>query len=109
MTPAELRRLDDIIHTIRESATGRGISGPLALRLADACEMLMRDHERQQSLFSGLLTDIHGLIDESSGVYGLHLNGDPSPWDELLPGGRFERLTNLMEIDDIHRNGSESK
>jgi hypothetical protein len=41
--------------------------------------------------------------------YGLHLNGDPSPWDELLPGGRFERLTNLVEIDDIHRNGSESK
>lgn len=30
------------------------------------------------------------LINESKGVYGLHLNGDPSPWEELLEGGRFE-------------------
>lgn len=109
MTPAELLLLRDLIRTIRASARGTGILGPAALNLANAVEVLMRDHERQQSLFSGLLTDIHGLIDESSGVYGLHLNGDPSPWDELLPGGRFERLTNLVEIDDIHRNGSESK
>jgi regulator of replication initiation timing len=33
---------------------------------------------------------VGGLIDESEGVYGLHLNGDEAPWDELLPGGRFE-------------------
>jgi hypothetical protein len=30
------------------------------------------------------------LINDSQGVYGLHLNGDPSPWDELLQGGIFE-------------------
>jgi len=33
---------------------------------------------------------ISALIADSSGVYGLHLNGDPAPWDELLSGGRFE-------------------
>lgn len=30
------------------------------------------------------------LIDESNGVYGLHMNGDVSPWPELLQGGMFE-------------------
>jgi cell division protein YceG involved in septum cleavage len=33
---------------------------------------------------------VDDLISQSSGVYGLHLNGDPSPWSELLPGGQFE-------------------
>lgn len=36
------------------------------------------------------VSDIADLIAESEGVYGLHQNGDPSPWSELLAGGRFE-------------------
>ena len=47
---------------------------------------------------AGLVDDIDGLIGESTGVYGLHLNGDPSPWDELTEGGRFERLTHLEQV-----------
>jgi len=46
----------------------------------------------------GLVDDIDGLIGESTGVYGLHLNGNPSPWDELTEGGRFERLTHLEQV-----------
>jgi hypothetical protein len=46
----------------------------------------------------GLLDDVDGLIGESGGVYGLHLNGDPSPWGELIEGGRFERLTHLEPL-----------
>lgn len=42
-----------------------------------------------------LVDEIDGLIDESGGVFGLHMNGDPSPWGEILPGGRFERLCSL--------------
>lgn len=45
----------------------------------------------------GLTEDIQCLIGESSGVYGLHLNGDLSPWVDLEAGGRFERLTNLPD------------
>lgn len=30
-----------------------------------------------------------------AGVYGLHLNGDVSPWSELEEGGRFERLSSM--------------
>lgn len=33
---------------------------------------------------------VHALIDESEGVYGLHLNGDGALWGDLLSGGRFE-------------------
>lgn len=44
-----------------------------------------------------LLNEILDLMGESDGVYGLHLNGDVSPWGELDEGGRFERLTSLSE------------
>jgi hypothetical protein len=43
------------------------------------------------------LVEIDNLIEETEGVYGLHLNGDNSPWDELEKGGRFERLKTLCE------------
>jgi flagellar biosynthesis/type III secretory pathway protein FliH len=36
------------------------------------------------------LEAVQELIDNSRGVFGLHLNGDLSPWDELLEGGRFQ-------------------
>ena len=39
-----------------------------------------------------------GLMDNSSGVYGLHLNGDESPWDELRTGGYMEEW--LVEFDE---------
>ena len=43
------------------------------------------------------LEEVADLIGESSGVYGLHLNGDNSPWSEIEQGGRFERLYSLPE------------
>jgi len=59
-------------------------------------EIILAQQARIEQLLS-VVEDLSGLIDESSGVYGLHLNGDPSPWEELLPGGRFERITNFYE------------
>lgn len=44
---------------------------------------------------TGLMDEVRGLVAESEGVYGLHMNGDGAPWDELLPGGQFERLGSL--------------
>ena len=38
------------------------------------------------------------LIDNSTGVEGLHLNGDIAPWNELRTGGRFESW--LVDFDD---------
>ena len=43
------------------------------------------------------IDEVQSLIEESRGVYGLHLNGDESPWSELEQGGRFERLGALPD------------
>jgi hypothetical protein len=36
-------------------------------------------------------------MEESAGVYGLHLNGDMAPWGDLEEGGRFERLLSMSK------------
>lgn len=56
-----------------------------------------------------LVDEIDGLVGESSGVYGLHLNGDIAPWDELLRGGRFERLGALEEVRQMLNAAPEPK
>jgi hypothetical protein len=56
------------------------------------------DHVADSS--ESLSREIWGLIGESDGVYGLHKNGDPAPWDKLLPGGGYERLSSLPPFDD---------
>jgi hypothetical protein len=44
------------------------------------------------------LKAVEDLINDSSGVAGLHLNGDLASWDELRAGGRFEEW--LKEFDE---------
>lgn len=55
----------------------------------DAVDELESARQRISALEAALRA-VSTLIDESRGVYGLHLNGDRSPWDELLEGGRYE-------------------
>lgn len=50
-------------------------------------------NDMQSKLVAGLEA-VALLIDESQGVFGLHLNGDPSPWEELRSGGKFEDWLN---------------
>ena len=45
MTPADLTLIRALIRDVRAHFDGRGISGPMALRLADACEILIDDAE----------------------------------------------------------------
>ena len=40
----------DAIRCVRESATGRGIAGPAALRLADAADVLIEENDRMRAL-----------------------------------------------------------
>lgn len=54
----------------------------LAQEVAELRERLKVSHEG--------LKAVQGLIDETNGVTGLHLNGDDAPWEELLEGGRYE-------------------
>ncbi|MEH8111487.1 hypothetical protein Q7I18_11140 [Aeromonas veronii] len=42
--------------------------------------------------------DVEALMKESGGVYGLHQNGEPAPWGELVAGGRHE--TWLLSLSD---------
>ncbi|MCZ0752545.1 hypothetical protein [Aeromonas enteropelogenes] len=42
--------------------------------------------------------DVEALMKESGGVYGLHQNGEPAPWGELVAGGRHEEW--LLSLSD---------
>lgn len=44
------------------------------------------------------LAAIDGLMAESHGVVGLHLNGDIATWDELVAGGKYEDWLADLEI-----------
>ena len=70
-----------------------------AARVAEANASAQAEpvNARLREALQALLDEVDGLTGESQGVYGLHLNGDPAPWDELLPGGRFERLSSMDE------------
>lgn len=61
------------------------------------------------------IESVQSLISDSKGVYGLHLNGDPSPWSELRTGGHFESwlvdfdkaLESLAAFDELKRKEGE--
>ena len=53
------------------------------------------------------IESVRGLIDDSKGVVGLHLNGDVAEWSELEEGGRFEEWLSLFNsaerlIDELY-------
>ena len=68
-------------------------------RTVEICKLRKQVMEQSAALKLAreALGEVQDLISESHGVYGLHLNGDESPWSEIEQGGRFERLTTLPE------------
>lgn len=66
---------------------GRDLSG-----LVDHLYTLRARAERLEGALRDLLGDVDGLINETQGVDGLHLNGDMAPWSELLDEGQFPWL-----------------
>ena len=69
-----------------------GMLGP-----RDDIAQIAKQRDGLANALSELLNEIDGLMGESAGVYGLHLNGDPSPWSEIEEGGRFERLPSMSK------------
>ena len=60
-------------------------------RLAEAVEVI-----------HALRKDIDDLVGNSTGVAGLHMNGDVADWDSLLPGGCFGAwLGSVEQADDF--------
>jgi hypothetical protein len=64
----------------------------------DGLAAYCRELERELAVARKGLEAVASLMDESSGVGGLHLNGDFAPWSELRTGGRFEEW--LVAFDD---------
>lgn len=54
-----------------------------------------------------VITDVAELIDDSQGVFGLHLNGDPADWESLMRGGMYEDW--LGDLDDVLADMQEAK
>jgi hypothetical protein len=53
-----------------------------------------------QKLIRGIEA-VRDIINNSRGVYGLHMNGNPAPWEDLERGGRFEDwLFDFNEAED---------
>jgi len=50
----------------------------------------VNSHQSLVDALEKLVGSIDELIGSSEGVFGLHLNGDSSPWNELTEGGQFE-------------------
>ena len=49
----------------------------------ETIERLKGERTELKDILEGLLSEIDALIGDSHGVYGLHLNGDDAPWDEI--------------------------
>lgn len=43
-----------------------------------------------------IVEEIDGLIEESGGVYGLHMNGEPATWEWLINNGWLEKTGKLL-------------
>lgn len=68
--------------------------GDILMRAAER----IRELEQSQAALRRGIGAVAELIDNSSGVAGLHLNGDTATWGELRTGGRFEEW--LREFDE---------
>lgn len=62
----------------------------LIKELEKRCEILEKQIQKKSNHIKTLNIHLQTLISESTGVAGLHFNGDIAPWEELMEGGRFE-------------------
>lgn len=54
------------------------------------CRERIAELEAENELLLRAARSLRDLINESHGVYGLHLNGDNAPWADLLEGGKYD-------------------
>ena len=77
------------------------IGTSLFVDIREADSLIIAAAPKLYKTLDNLLNEILDLMGESDGVYGLHLNGDTSPWDELDEGGQFERLTSISDAVNV--------
>ena len=97
MTPADLELARGAIRAVRESATGRGIAGPAALRLADAADVLIEDNERMRALLILFRTTAAAVREQAMAKAIAAQDDDTQYLREILPG--FDEI--MSRIDAI--------
>ena len=92
---ADLRRDQKVAKELRTCVTdanARAEAAEAELTAARAGEARALEALRK------IRTEVHALIEQSTGVAGLHLNGDEAEWSSLLAGGEYESW--LMSLDE---------
>ena len=64
--------------------------------------------ERANGLARLGLQAVCNLINESDGVYGLHLNGDGTPWETLMADGEFDWLADFEAATNVLLTGEKA-
>lgn len=93
MTTTALAR--DAVRCVRATASGRGIAGPAALRLADAADVLVADNERMRALL--ILFRATALANRAWAVAQMHAaDGDDTNYlRAILPG--FDEIMSRID------------
>jgi len=92
------------------NTTSKQLPDDVEARLYEATRWITQDEEGYEKLKQFLaqelhhlqdkheqvLSEIENLIAESSGVYGLHLNGDPADWQWLIENGWLEETEKAL-------------
>jgi len=89
MTEDEITLLQKRVRIAEESKARAWANAGILERARQAQDKTIADLRERLAKAEKGIREVDALICESQGVYGLHLNGDVSPWSELLPPGRF--------------------
>jgi len=90
-TTAEAR---DAIRCVRATASGCGIAGPAALRLADAADVLIAESERMRALL--ILFRATALANRAWAVAQMHAaDGDDTNYSRTIVAGSDELLSRI--------------
>ena len=76
---------------------------PDILKFLEEIQRLKREKEDLKILVAKLRDALMGLVKDLNEMYGLHLNVDPTPWSDLLTGGKYEEWACQLIVEDCVR------
>ena len=85
----------DAIRAVRATASGRGIAGPAALRLADAADVLIEDNERMRALLLRFREAAASVREQAMAKVTAAHDGDTQYLREVLPG--FDEIMSRID------------
>ena len=85
----------DAIRCVRATASGRGIAGPAALRLADAADVLIEENERMRALLILFRTTAASVREQAMAKVTAAHDDDTDDLREILPG--FDEIMSRID------------